>query len=199
MRQSASSLGRDARGIAAVEFAFIAPVLILLICGTIELGYLYTAQTSLAGAVARAARQSATTQESSSQVRKEAMRALVERAMNSFPLAANQNAVIEVNAFHSFGDTHPEQYTDMNDNGRYDPPAPDYVGDPFTDRNGNGAWDAEVPYATDTVGEPGDVIRYSATYPVRHLFTFMTDAAGLRSGARITATAIVRNEPVKTQ
>lgn len=199
MKVLSLSLLSDRRGLAAVEFAFLAPVLILLICGTIELGYLYTAQTSLAGAVSRAARQSATTQETSAAVRKQATRAVVERAMNNFPLATNQSAVIEVNAYHSFGDTHPEQYTDMNDNGRYDPPAPDYVGDPFTDRNGNGTWDAEVPYATDSVGEPGDVIRYSATYPVRHLFTFITDAAGLRTGAKITATAIVRNEPVRTQ
>jgi Flp pilus assembly protein TadG len=53
------SLRRDKRGVTIVEFAMVAPVMILLIMGLGELMYTVYAQSVLSGAVQKAARDSA--------------------------------------------------------------------------------------------------------------------------------------------
>jgi Flp pilus assembly protein TadG len=52
---------RDDRGAAAVEFAIIAPVLILLLFGIVEYGLVFNAQLQLTGAAREAAREMAVT------------------------------------------------------------------------------------------------------------------------------------------
>ena len=50
------SLGRDERGAALVEFALIAPALLVLLLGMFELGYNYYMQSQFQGAIQKAAR-----------------------------------------------------------------------------------------------------------------------------------------------
>jgi Flp pilus assembly protein TadG len=50
---------RDDRGSAVVEFALIAPVLILLLLGIVEYGFVFNAQLQVTGAAREAARQMA--------------------------------------------------------------------------------------------------------------------------------------------
>jgi Flp pilus assembly protein TadG len=50
------SLRRDQRGMGAIEFALIAPVLTMLILGTVQLGMVFMAHTSLRHAVAEGVR-----------------------------------------------------------------------------------------------------------------------------------------------
>jgi Flp pilus assembly protein TadG len=52
---------RDERGAAAVEFAIIAPVLILLLFGIVEYGFMFDAQLQVTGAARQAAREMAVT------------------------------------------------------------------------------------------------------------------------------------------
>jgi len=52
---------RDDRGAAAVEFAIIAPVLILLLIGIVEYGLVFNTQLQLTGAAREAAREMAVT------------------------------------------------------------------------------------------------------------------------------------------
>lgn len=47
---------RDVRGVSAIEFALIAPTLLLLIFGLIQVGIMFNAQTGLRHAVAEGAR-----------------------------------------------------------------------------------------------------------------------------------------------
>jgi Flp pilus assembly protein TadG len=195
MIRALSRLRSDRRGISAVEFSMIAPVMILLISGTIEMGYIYMAQTSLTGAVAAAARESSATQESTMAARDAAMRETITKAMNPFNLADGEELAITTRVYHDFTSSRPEDYTDTNQNGRYDGPADGFTGEAFTDRNGNGIWDAHgAPTAVDEVGGEGDVVSYTATYPVRRLFNFV-----ITSPVTLTATSVVRNEPVKTE
>ena len=51
-----SKLKHDTRGLSAVEFAFIAPVLVTFLVGLAQLGTLYFANTGLASAVGEGAR-----------------------------------------------------------------------------------------------------------------------------------------------
>lgn len=56
MRESSQRLRRDARGVAAIEFAILAPVVLLLIVGIARLGILFMANSGLRSAVAEGAR-----------------------------------------------------------------------------------------------------------------------------------------------
>jgi Flp pilus assembly protein TadG len=51
-----SKLGRDTRGLSAVEFAFVAPVLVTFLAGLAQIGTLYLANTGLKSAVGEGAR-----------------------------------------------------------------------------------------------------------------------------------------------
>jgi uncharacterized membrane protein len=185
----------SARGVTAIEFAMLLPVLLLLVCGAIDLGYLYLAQTSLNGAVLQAARASAASMEKSESDRNTAMRNSIVQTMSPF---GNGNPTIGTTVYRKFGDSSPEPYIDANNNGHYDPPSGSSPGEAFTDRNGNGVWDAAMPVSTGakTMGDVGDVVNYTATLPVQHLFgmlNWMTPVVMLK------ATAVVRNEATRTE
>ena len=47
---------RDRRGVSTIEFAFIAPLFVILVVGVVEMGRLFYAHTSLRNAVAEGAR-----------------------------------------------------------------------------------------------------------------------------------------------
>lgn len=166
-------LGAATQGISAVEFALISPVMFAIICSTIDMGYVYMAQTSLTGAVARAARSSAATQESSQTDRDTTMRAAIAALMTEYKAVPGGELNVISRVYDDFNGAKPEPYTDANTNGRYDPPGGGYPGDPFTDRNGNGVRDLDTPKA-GTTGEVGDVVRYTATFTVPHLFGFIS-------------------------
>lgn len=192
-------LGGDRRGTAIMEFALLAPVLMMIICATIELGYHYMAQTSLTGAVSMAARTSAVTQESSQEARNTKLRAAIAAAMSMYPVEEGKHLTITPTSYAKFGDTFPEQYTDANGNGRYDAPLGPFLGEPFVDRNGNGRWDSAVPKAADSTGEVGDVVSYVATYPLPHMFQFLSGTVLSGRSTNLTAVVVVRNEPVRTE
>jgi Flp pilus assembly protein TadG len=145
------------RGVTTIEFAMLLPVLLTLICGAIDLGYFYMAQTSLNGAVLQAARASAASMEKSESDRNSAMRATILKTMSPYN---SGDPAITTMVYHKFGDSSPEPYIDANNNGHYDPPQGASPGEAFTDRNGNGVWDASTPIATGakTMGDVGDVV-----------------------------------------
>ena len=199
MRRPAWCLAGDAKGVTAIEFALLAPVLILLICGTVDLGYIYMAQTSLTGAVAAAARQSGATQESSQAEREATMQVAITRTMSAYLLTPEQHPTIVSTAYRNFSETRPEDYTDINRNGQYDGPSGMFAGEPYTDRNDNGKWDPALPIENSLVGDEGEVVAYTAIYPVKHLFGFLSFITSGEQGVTLRASSVVRNEPVKTQ
>jgi hypothetical protein len=105
---------------------------------------------------------------------------------------------VNATVYRTFGSSFPEDYIDTNHSGSYDGPSGSFPGESFTDRNGNGVWDADVPISTGatTMGDVGDVVSYSATLPVRHLFGFIGWGS---TNVNLKAYAVVRNEAVKTE
>lgn len=198
MRRLSKGLGllsSDRRGATIVEFALVLPVLLLLICGAIDLGFLYLAQTTLNGALMQGAQVASSSMEKSEQDRLTTLRNGIFASMAAF---SKQQPSVNTTIYRNFGTSFPEDYIDVNHNGAYDGPSGSFPGESFTDRNGNGVWDADVPVTSgaNTMGDVGDVVSYSASLPVRHLFAFVGWGSAT---VNLKAYAVVRNEAVKTQ
>lgn len=180
---------RDRRGVTAVEFALIAPALMWMICGTIEIGHMMFARAVLEGAVVEAARAATATLESTEGARNTIMRESISEMMSQFRTAPGTSITISTKVYRDFASVTPENFTDKNGNGVWDP------GEDFIDRNGNGKWDPAIPIS-GTLGGPGDVVSYTATFPKQMLFGSMTTWFGVSPETMLTATTVVRNEAV---
>lgn len=187
--KSFSHLIRDVTGVTVVEFALISPVMLAMICGTIEIGHTMFARAALEGAVVEAARAATASMESSQDLRESAIRASISNAMSDFPTAPGKNITIVTTVYKDFSTSTPENFTDQNGNGVYD------KGEDFIDRNGNGKWDPAIPIP-GKLGGPGDVVSYTAAFPKLRLFGTMTSWFGVSPEATLVATTIVRNEAV---
>lgn len=176
----------------------VSPVLILLICGGIELGHYYTVWMTLEGATLEAARSTTALQEKTAAEREVIIRAGIQNMMLNYPLQDNQAIDIQIKSYADFASAStPEPFRDMNGNGKYDGPgstAPDYPGEPYTDKNANGVWDS-VSFKDRTNGGTGEVVSYVVTFPAAPYFPFL-EAFGM-NGVTLQTTAVTRNEPVK--
>lgn len=126
-------LARDCSGATLIEFALLAPALIVLLLGLFEMGYNYYTQAQLQGAVQRAARESSTQSANSNHAQVDAN---VAEAVHY--IAPGATLKFSRKAYSSFSDVHrAEDYDDLNkDNVCND-------GEPFEDANGNGLWDSD--------------------------------------------------------
>lgn len=180
---------RDKRGVTAVEFAVLAPAMLMLICGSLEIGHMIFARVALEGAVTEAARVATASLETEESDRLVVLRDSISKTMRSFPIVSGRSITIETRVFRDFSTAYPEPYTDTNDNDTYD------LGEPYTDRNKNGRWDTVTPI-TGTLGGPGDVVSVTAVFPKRILFGFLPRQLNLGSAFTLRATTVVRNEAV---
>lgn len=182
-------LRADERGIAAVEFALIAPIMLLIICGFMEYAHVSTARTTLEAATMRAARAVAATD--CPDDRDEIMLSIIETGMENTP--AKPGTELEVvtkaysNAFSDVGE--PEPFNDVNANGKWD------TGEPYTDINGNGEYDTDMG-TVGSIGGAGQVISYTATFQVASLFGFVSERFNAGEAYRIEASTVIRNEPI---
>jgi len=178
-------LSRDTGGVTAVEFALIAPVLILLTLGTIDVGYTLTVNRLLEASAREASRFGITGNAPEDRTREEQIRRIVERTLIGSDVAGR--LAIDVRAYKSFDNVgQPEPFEDSNGNGVRD------AGETYTDVNGNGTWDSDM--GVPAAGGAGEVVVYTLTYPQPVLVPFMIPVYG---GDTITheARAVVRNEP----
>lgn len=184
-RRSLSVLRRDSRGVTVVEFAMVAPVMILLIMGLGELMYTIYAQSVLSGAVQKAARDSAI-QGGSDRVLDIDSR-VMEQVHAVAPLATHVSSRA---SYHNFASVRPERFTDGNNNGVRD------AGECFDDINNNGRWDIDPGIANQ--GGASDVTRYRirVTYP--RPFP-MAQMLGWEKNATMTAETLIKNQPYATQ
>ena len=183
----ALELRDDCKGSAVAEFAMIAPVVIMMIAGSVEIGYLAMVRSTLEGVTTTAARRAMTG--SCPETRAEDMRAYVTSSMAPYK-ARHASPSVEVK---SYGDRlanvgKPEPFVDANANDVYD------QGEDFDDLNGDGVWSEDMGSVGD-LGGPGDVVVYQSAININPLFPMLGWASD--SGLmRITAETVVRNEPV---
>jgi hypothetical protein len=169
-----------------MEFAFAAPVVVLMIIGTIEFGMIMFVSTLMESALRDAARFGITGEEPTGGTRLGRIIRIVEQ--RTIGLVDMSDAKIEVRVYPTFGDVgRGESFVDGNGNGTYDP------GETFTDENGNGAHDSDVGEAG--AGEAGAIVAYKMEYAWPLRTPFAADLIG-QDGKFVLKSAIaVRNEP----
>lgn len=185
------------RGTTLVEFALLAPVLILLIAGGIELGRLALIKSTLETTTSSAARAILVDLEVSEDDRDRALRKMITDGIRPLGGFADDSVQIETKVYRSFGESYPESFSDLNGNGQYDGPNGTFGGEPFDDRNRNGRFDLAVQ-REGKLGGAGDVVSYQVRLPVQLLFGFLARDWGMSDGIVLQSEIVLRNEPVKT-
>ncbi|MXO68173.1 pilus assembly protein [Altererythrobacter marinus] len=189
MRAAFARLRRDREGVTIIEFAIVAPVLLVFIFGILDLGHGLYMQSVLQGTVQNAGRDAGL---ESGRVGQAAIDADVrERIKAVMPYLDDDDIAIERQNYETFSDVDvPEDFDDMNGSGAYDD------NECFTDRNNNGQWDPDV--GADGLGGADDVVQYEVTVTYDRLLPFwrMLD---LPHRGVAQATTVMRNQPFGQQ
>ncbi len=179
-------LFRDIRGVAAVEFALIAPALLTVLLGLMDLSYNLYTSTLLEGAIQQAGR-NATIQDASS--RTATIDAKVREVVSD--IAPQSTITFSRRAYADFSDVAtPEDFTDSNGDGLC------ADGEPFEDVNGNDTWDADR--GRDSAGGARDAVLYTVTVRYPRAFAFMS-SVGLSDTVTAQARTVLRNQPFDQQ
>jgi Flp pilus assembly pilin Flp len=181
-------LSRDEAGATAVEFAIVAPVLVLFLIGFLDYGYWMYIRATASGALENVARGSGV---GGSSVDPAVFQTAVETQIKK--LSPQATFVWNAKSYYDFaGIGRPEKIvTDRNANGAYDP------GDCWEDANGNGAFD--VDSGKDGIGGADDVIYYQLTVTFPPLISIGGFIPGLGGNHKSTLKTIVRRQPFAAQ
>jgi hypothetical protein len=178
---------KDNEGITLVEFAFVGPVLILMIMGVFDVAHTQYTSSMLNGAMQKAARDLTLENAGSRQgfiderVR-EQVRAVV---------PAGAKIDFEKLSHFDFADIgQPEEVLGGNGDQVCD------AGERFVDDNDNGQWDANR--GKDGIGGARDAVLYTAIVTYPRMFP-MFSLAGLPKDVRLEASSVLRNQPFDEQ
>lgn len=179
-----SRLTKARDGLAAIEFAIVAPVFCLLLMGIFDIGQMAYGRSILSGAVEKAARSSA--METSDTAAADLM---VQNAIK--PILPGATFTSSRAAYVDFSDVNrAEKFTDTNSNGTCDP------GEPYVDENRSGHWEADV--GMNGNGGANDVVLY--TVRVTYKPVFRVNLLGNTTETRtMVAYGVRKNQPFATQ
>lgn len=177
------SFSQDQSGSAAVQFALILPLLLVLVIGSFEYAVVMFVSGMLESAVLTASRYGSTGFEEGGGSRIDRIRAMI--TDRTLGLVNGDTADIDTYVFPNFNSiVAPEPYTDQNGNGKWD------NGEPYVDLNGNGSRDTGS--GTPGPGAACEVVLYVVSYQVQSITGLLRPIMG-----RIThhASVALRNEP----
>lgn len=173
-------------GSAAVEFALISPVLVLVIMGLFDMGYTLYTSVMLHGTIQQAAR-SATVEGAGVTLATidEEVETQIKRVVPSAVI------VFKRKSYSNFSDVAlPEDFTDTNANGACD------AGEPYEDANGSGTWDQDR--GVTGLGGARDAVLYTVSMTYRRPFP-MASLIGLPQDVSSSASTVLRNQPYDLQ
>lgn len=173
---------RERRAATLVEFAIIAPVMMMALMGLGDVLYRAYVSAILVGAVQKAGRDSGI-QYSDTTALDTAVQTMVKTIAPSATFASTRKN------YDTFSQVAPEPFTDTNGNGVRDP------GECFTDENGNGIWDADP--GVNGQGGADDVVAYTMTVTYPRLFPVAI--LGMSATATASATTVLKNQPYSAQ
>ena len=182
-----AKLLRDQRGVTIVEFAMVAPVLMLMLMGLFDLSYnLYTTEM-LQGAIEHAARNSTV---EGAQGKEAQLDGMVTAAVHAIAPAAT--LTFNRRAYSSFTKAgRPEDYTDVDGDGTCD------NGEPFEDANSNGKWDANAGKAG--FGGARDAVLYTVVVNYQRAFPIAGFIPGQTKDFTLSTATVLRNQPFGQQ
>lgn len=179
-------LRRDQDGATLLEFAFVAPVFVLMLMGLFEFGFQVYARSVLQGAVQEAARDA--TLEGGELNISALDGAVRDQFHNVIPSA---EVTFQRTNYANFSDVRqPEEFTDNNGDGECN------NNEPFEDMNDNGVWDQDR--GQDGLGGARDAVLYEATATYDRIFP-LHNMMGWQPEVEIDASTVLRNQPFETQ
>jgi Flp pilus assembly protein TadG len=185
----ARALLRDTAGVTIIEFAIVAPVLLTLIFGILDLGHGLYMQSVLQGAVQDAGRDAGL---EGGQTAKDTIDENVMTSVQAvMPFIEDDDVEITRSNYETFSDVGvPEDFDDANGNNTYDDT------ECFTDRNDNAQWDEDV--GAEGLGGADDIVYYKVEVKYDRLFP-LWKMIGLPHRGRAQATTVMRNQPFGEQ
>ncbi len=178
----------DCRGATIVEFAIVAPILVLILMFLFDTGYYFYARAILGGEVQAAGRASAL--ETATDTNRALLDASVETAVKR--LVGGGTFAFDRLSFKSYGRAQSRAEAFIDSNG-------DNIcnnNEIFDDANGNGIRDTDSGVAGQ--GGAKDVTIYSVTLRYNRLFP-MASLLGWSQQVSMTAHTILRNQPFDKQ
>lgn len=180
------TLAADARGAAAIEFALIAPALLAVLLGLMDLSYNLYTNTLLEGAIHKAGRDATI---EGVEARSAAIDARVRDIVED--IVPNADIRFSRKAYADFSDVgRPEDYTDTNGDGICN------NDEPFEDANGNDSWDSDR--GSDSAGGARDAVLYTVTVTYPRVFPLMK-LIGLDDTVNARSRTVLRNQPYGDQ
>lgn len=177
---------RDTSGVTVIEFALLAPVLLLMVFGLMDLTHGMYTQQMLQGAIQKAARDS--TLEGAS-VDATTLDSRVTQAV--LAVAPGSTLTFSRVSYSNFTSaSRPENFDDVNANGTCD------NDEPFEDANKNSTWDMDA--GTSGFGGARDAVLYTVTVNYKRLFPVAGFIPGQSGTITMTATSVLRNQPYGT-
>lgn len=172
-------------GTTALEFAFIAPVFLLIISGVIEFSMIMLTTSTMESATNSTSRLGKTGYTPGATTRAQA---IIDSVNNRTASLLDRNKINITS----------KVYSDFTKVGKpepcinpVNPPCTGVAGVNYVDTNGNGSWDQDM--GAVGLGNAGDVVVYTVTYPWPIMSPLMRPILG--STYNITVRSVVRNEP----
>lgn len=196
MTRALRHLRADIRGVAALEFALIAPVFLLLIMGMFDLGHIMLVDSMLQGAVEKAGRDSTLQSGPASATNIDAfvrsqIKTVVPDAAITFDRHWSQD-LANAGRGEPFLDNGNSNGAGAN-NGVRDP------GECFQDINGNGRWDDPSAFLGQGGASLAAIYTVSVSYPhwfpMPKLIGVVTRTAQTNGNVNMSASTVLRNQP----
>lgn len=190
-RQTRRSLRDDRRGVTAVEFGIIAPVMCLFLAGAFDMAHSLYMTTVLQGIVQKTARDGSMETGTAA-----AQQALLDTRVRAQALALANNSTVTINrrfyrTFSAAAAALAERWSDTDNDGTCD------NGEPYTDANNNNVWDADGGNAGEGGAKDRVVYTVTVTYPrMLPIYGFVPSIGNTQT---VTAKTVLQNQPYADQ
>ena len=178
-------LGRNQDGSTVIEFGLGLPMLMMMLIGTIEVGYIMFSSAVLEGSLREVSRTVSTGFVEQGLSREDyILQQLDDKMLN---LANVGNRTISITFYDTFANVgEPEPIVTGNGDTVLDP------GECYLDINGNAQWDADM--ASTGLGGPGAVQVFEVTYEHPLMTGFFSKAIGGNGTIELTASTAIKND-----
>lgn len=185
LRSNLIPLAHADRGATVLEFAFVAPVMLLLLLGGLDIGLRIYVRSVLEGEMAKAGRDSSLESGTNSTTQTN-LDTRVQTMINQVMRTANVSFTRTSFSSYARVQNRAEPFIDANNNGLCD------NGETYQDSNRNSRWDADS--GLSGAGGANDALLYTATVTYPSILP-LSAILGQGSNVTISASTVLRNQP----